>query len=96
MSCGVPHGSVLGPLLFIIYTNDIPDCIENATTVLFAEDKSLELKMTDQNIIQTNCSKCLWIHIDDTLKWNIHIDKVKSHISSSLVAINKIKHSAPI
>ena len=35
------------------------------------------------------------IHIDDKLKWNIHIDKIKSHISSSLFAINKIKHFAP-
>ena len=32
--------------------------------------------------------------MDYTLKWNIHIDKVKSHISSSLFAINKIKHFA--
>ena len=147
MSCGVPQGAVLGPLLFIIYTNDLPDCIENATTILFADDttiyesasdinylyislnsnlsrltdwfrgnklslniaktnymlfshhissdESLELKMSDQNIIQTNCSKFLGIHIDDKLKWNIHIDKVKWHISSSLFAINKIKHFAP-
>ena len=51
--------------------------------------------MADQNIIQTNCSKFMRIHIDDKLKWNIHIDKVKSHIFSSLFAINKIKHIAP-
>ena len=60
-----------------------------------SSDESLELKMADQNIIQTNCSKFLGIHIDDKLKWNIHIDQVESHISSSLFAINKIKHFAP-
>ena len=65
--------------------------------MLFSSDESLELPMADLNIIQTNCSKFLGIHIhvDDKLKCNMHIDKVKSHISSSLFAINKIKHFAP-
>ena len=58
-------------------------------------DESPDLKIADQNIIQTNCSKFLGIQIDDKLKWNIHINKVKSHISSSLFTIDKIKHFAP-
>ena len=41
ITCGVPQGSVLGPLLFIVYTNDLPDCIEGAETILFADDTTI-------------------------------------------------------
>lgn len=51
---GVPQGSVLGPLLFIIYTNDIYSCLKHSKIITFADDATLYVTGNSQTQLVTN------------------------------------------
>ena len=59
ISCGVPQGSILGPLLFIIYINDMNKALENCLTHHFADDTNLLYAHKDPKILKNVVNKDL-------------------------------------
>ena len=52
VTCGVPQGSVLGPLLFLIYINDLPRSSKKLTFYPFADDTNIYYESNNPDLLQ--------------------------------------------
>ena len=70
---GVPQGSVLGPLMFLIYINDLPDNIQS-TCKIFADDTSLFSHVFNKDISQDELNNDLQKVSDWAFQWKMQFN----------------------
>ena len=79
VKCGVPQGSILGPLLFLIYINDLCSVCKHTFPILFADDTNLFSSGKEIEALEANINSEL-SHISTWLKVNkLSLNIKKTH-----------------
>jgi hypothetical protein len=92
---GVPQGSILGPLFFILYVNDYPKCLKHSSVIMYADDTSQSVTGKTVNCVE----KMMCEDLLCTIKWmtenklSLNLQKTQCMLIGS---VQKLSRSSPL
>ena len=97
IKCGVPQGSILGPLFFVLYINDLPHCLNKTKPRLFADDTNLTASANSMTDLEAAVNSDL----ENLRKWlianklSLNVAKTEFMLIGSKLMIKNISNSHP-
>ena len=91
VSIGVPQSTILGPILFLVYVNDLSKNIPNSKLVMYADDTTIICHSHDENTVVTNINLAL----NAAAKWFDENGLILNISKSSLLTVGtrqRLKH----
>ena len=92
VTSGVPQGSILGPLLFVIFINDLPNSIHSSTPLLFADDTKCIMTICSPNdsvLLQNDLN----LLADWSSQWKLSFNTTKCKLLRILPSNHSISSS---
>ena len=94
VTCGVPQGSVLGPLLFLIYINDLQACLSTSSPMMYADDTCLTVSSNDPKDLELKLNNELrkvqtWLRAN---KLTLNVKKTKFLILGSQARLSNLNY----
>ena len=87
---GVPQGTVLGPILFILFINDLESCIKHSSVRFFADDTRISKQISSENDVNL-----LQEDLDNTIQWS-KANNMMLHDDKFELIIHKHKPKSPV
>ena len=95
LSCGIPQRTILGPFLFLLYINDLPNCLMHSQARIYADDTHLTLAGNSFDSIELNLNEDLasvseWLTAN---KLTLNKSKTEFMIIGSRQRLKTLPHS---
>ena len=89
VKCGIPQGSILGPLFFLLYINDLPECLTKTIPRLFPDDTNLTAigEMINEVEIAMNSD----LYIECLQKW-LQANKLSLNVAKTKFLVMDLIH----